>query len=402
MDGQMAWHELIEDLELIYVGLLIPNFKTNLFKQQRILIPLLKNDDTNSIEFKHFSKFYFSKDRCIEYSKIFLQNYFGKGSQSPSYLPFLYLKDTAKEIPCKFILADIFKRKLLYCKFDLLNAFYYANEQFHLGFTFYNDAKTIYNSLFTLSQTNEQETCIVKLTDVLTNFHIFANGNIFIPNSPIQKGVIINESDKNSFTPKKLDSPEEPKISPPNKKKRKKITSTTEEPFDLEENIDGILIQQEKETMEEDEDELPLITQLERLNLKNKSNKDIVSKIKKLVLNAKDQKLFRTHVLQQFSGKCVVTGCEIEELLEAALIIPSKEGGYNTSNGLCLRSDFCLTFNKYLWSINPQTMQIEMQEKLLKYEEYKLFNNKKIECSISQNYLAQHYHKFKKMELPID
>ena len=72
------------------------------------------------------------------------------------------------------------------------------------------------------------------------------------------------------------------------------------------------------------------------------------------------QKEFRAQLLQKYNSSCIITGedCEIE--LTACHIVPVKDNeSYDVDNGLLLRSNLHNTFDKYLWSINPETLTIE-------------------------------------------
>lgn len=111
MEHSNIWNEVpTKNREEIYIGLLIQNFKTNIFNKSRILIPLLKDNNINSREFNLFKQIHFSKDRIIKYS-IFLGKYCGNNSQVPSILPFLFMEDNIKEETCKLAIADISKHK---------------------------------------------------------------------------------------------------------------------------------------------------------------------------------------------------------------------------------------------------------------------------------------------------
>lgn len=78
-----------------------------------------------------------------------------------------------------------------------------------------------------------------------------------------------------------------------------------------------------------------------------------------------NQSEFREQLLKKFNNKCLITGedCEIE--LTACHIVPVKdEESYDIDNGLLLRSNLHNTFDKYLWSINPDTLVIETKPRV--------------------------------------
>ena len=54
-----------------------------------------------------------------------------------------------------------------------------------------------------------------------------------------------------------------------------------------------------------------------------------------------------------FKGKCCVTGCNVESVLEAAHIIPhSEESNYSVLNGLLLRADIHTLYDLNLIGID--------------------------------------------------
>jgi len=96
------------------------------------------------------------------------------------------------------------------------------------------------------------------------------------------------------------------------------------------------------------------IVDLSTLNLTTRSLEDILQEIRasnipsnvekkrvlREVIDRPYQSLFRKHALMAFRSKCIVTGVDIEMVLEASHIIPVKSnGGYTVDNSLCLRSD---------------------------------------------------------------
>lgn len=71
------------------------------------------------------------------------------------------------------------------------------------------------------------------------------------------------------------------------------------------------------------------------------------------------QRKFRNEILKRFGGQCVVSGCKVQELLEAAHILPYRGEEYNhPSNGLLLRTDLHTLFDLGLIKIEPQTLTV--------------------------------------------
>ena len=111
----------------------------------------------------------------------------------------------------------------------------------------------------------------------------------------------------------------------------------------------------------------------------------------------REQKKFRKDLLELYP-ECIITGNDCETELDAAHIVPFSEGGgYSIDNGLILNTNIHRTFDKYLWSINPDTLCIECKENISvgtinKYKNTKIninFNKK-----IKKN-LEYHYNIFK-------
>ncbi|MFN3458045.1 MAG: HNH endonuclease [Novosphingobium sp.] len=76
-------------------------------------------------------------------------------------------------------------------------------------------------------------------------------------------------------------------------------------------------------------------------------------RIEQFVVIRQGQAAFRRRLLQAYGGKCAITGCEIEDILEAAHISPYK--GTQTddvTNGLLLRADIHTLFDRGLIKVD--------------------------------------------------
>lgn len=125
-------------------------------------------------------------------------------------------------------------------------------------------------------------------------------------------------------------------------------------------------------------------TILEALN----DNSTYVSIKKFLRLN---QPKFRKNLLTIYSDKCVVSNCNVLEVLEAAHIFDhSKSQDNSTSNGIILRRDIHALFDKKLLKINPDSFKVELDNSL-KNSEYKSYQGKTISKDINGNYPSQEY-----------
>jgi predicted restriction endonuclease len=113
------------------------------------------------------------------------------------------------------------------------------------------------------------------------------------------------------------------------------------------------------------------LTQTNKDNLTESEYQDIklIEKLNKITipkfsvkLTRPSQQNFRNELISYFT-KCPITGCEVDEC-EAAHIIPvGSDGDYVLTNGLLLGAHIHKTFDKFAWSINPETLQIEYTEK---------------------------------------
>ncbi|ENZ4205842.1 MULTISPECIES: HNH endonuclease [Providencia] len=84
------------------------------------------------------------------------------------------------------------------------------------------------------------------------------------------------------------------------------------------------------------------------------------------ILYRRGQRKFRQSLLYAYEGKCAVTGCSIQELLEAAHINPfSKSGsqGDIVNNGILLRADIHTLFDLGLLKINSN-YEVEISDDL--------------------------------------
>ena len=110
------------------------------------------------------------------------------------------------------------------------------------------------------------------------------------------------------------------------------------------------------------------------------------------------QKYFRDMLLQNYEGKCCITGCEVTEALEAAHIIPhGKEANYDLSNGLLLRADIHTLYDLNLFGIDGNgKVEISLS---LGSSEYNAYHTKKITGNISlekkQNLTKRYSEQFK-------
>jgi len=106
------------------------------------------------------------------------------------------------------------------------------------------------------------------------------------------------------------------------------------------------------------------------------------------------QKAFRDNLLNAYGSKCSITGEGPEEALEAVHIVPHAESGINElDNGLLMRADLHHLFDDGLLSINSETRNIELDDRL-QNTSYWQFNGTELRLrsngtQISSKYLRQ-------------
>lgn len=109
-----------------------------------------------------------------------------------------------------------------------------------------------------------------------------------------------------------------------------------------------------------------------------------------------NQTEFREKVRSRFNYKCLITGDSCMDELDTAHIIPVNENeSYDLDNGLLLKTNIHRTFDKYLWSINPETKKIETKNKNI--GEIKNYNGTIVDIDINyilKENLKWHYQRF--------
>lgn len=88
---------------------------------------------------------------------------------------------------------------------------------------------------------------------------------------------------------------------------------------------------------------------------------------------------FRKNLLTTYNSCCAITGCDAQEALEAAHIIPySEEENNDSSNGLLLRADIHTLFDLNLIAIHPETLKVYLEPSLLNTD-YKELDGKSLQ-----------------------
>lgn len=114
-------------------------------------------------------------------------------------------------------------------------------------------------------------------------------------------------------------------------------------------------------------------------------------KIQISVNQRKFQNKFRRNLFKLYSGKCAISGEDTEYVLEAAHINSHSKNGVNSNdNGILLRSDLHILFDRDLIFIHPKYQTIHL-DKTLKISSYAQYENKKIAERIDGSKLNEQY-----------
>ncbi len=109
------------------------------------------------------------------------------------------------------------------------------------------------------------------------------------------------------------------------------------------------------------------------------SSDDERSAILRRIMQRRGQQKFRRELLTRYQSKCVVTGCGIVDLLEAAHIHPHLGAKDNVpENGLLLRADIHTLFDLNLLAIDPKTLEVVLASKIANDPDYKKFASRAI------------------------
>lgn len=110
----------------------------------------------------------------------------------------------------------------------------------------------------------------------------------------------------------------------------------------------------------------------EQYTISNQYEREVIQRAIKL---RRGQQNFRKELLKKYNNTCVITGCKITYILEAAHINPYRGNQDNhTSNGLLLRADIHTLFDLNLLGINPENFKVVIADKL-KGTEYEQYHN---------------------------
>ncbi len=90
-----------------------------------------------------------------------------------------------------------------------------------------------------------------------------------------------------------------------------------------------------------------------------------LERILREVLRRLGQSTFRESLIEAYGGKCVVTGCDAVDALEAAHIVPYCDSGSSAiTHGLLMRADIHTLFDRHLLGVNPTSLIVEIADQL--------------------------------------
>jgi predicted restriction endonuclease len=114
------------------------------------------------------------------------------------------------------------------------------------------------------------------------------------------------------------------------------------------------------------------------------------------------QEEFRKKLLNKYNNKCIISGNSCLLQLEAAHIIPIRDNeNYDINNGIILTRNLHKTFDEYYWSINPETLKVEINNNIkdLDVGDILQYKHQKIDIDTNSdllNNLKHHYDIFVK------
>lgn len=99
------------------------------------------------------------------------------------------------------------------------------------------------------------------------------------------------------------------------------------------------------------------------------SIQDARKRVRAEIYQRRGQSTFRSALCRAYNNACVITGCKVLDILEAAHIYPYKGQSTNVvTNGLLLRADIHTLFDLRLIAIDPETMTVLVSPELLASE----------------------------------
>lgn len=112
-----------------------------------------------------------------------------------------------------------------------------------------------------------------------------------------------------------------------------------------------------------------------------------------------EQGAFRASLMSLYNNRCVISGCSVSEVLQAAHIVPFSEAvAYRNDpgNGLMLRSDIHTLFDRFLITIHPKDGKVVIAD-VLKTTSYRSYDGKLINHKAEKAFVREHYTRFREL-----
>jgi len=156
----------------------------------------------------------------------------------------------------------------------------------------------------------------------------------------------------------------------------------------------GAGIEKQRIGLEADEADAEFPDQNEAYELQETDRRSLVDR---QIRERRGQAAFRNSLRNRYGDRCLVTGCEVLAVLEAAHISPYRGKMDNhPENGLLLRTDIHTLFDLNLLGVEPTSLRIELHPEISK--EYGEFAGRSLTCGQknrpSQDALRLRYDQF--------
>lgn len=103
--------------------------------------------------------------------------------------------------------------------------------------------------------------------------------------------------------------------------------------------------------------------------------------IQRLIRARRGRQAFRDSLRRRYGDRCVVTGCRLVDVLEAAHIKPYRgEADDHVENGLLLRADIHTLFDLDLLGFDPKSLIVTLHPSLKSEPHYKTFEGNPLLC----------------------
>lgn len=107
---------------------------------------------------------------------------------------------------------------------------------------------------------------------------------------------------------------------------------------------------------------------------------DLQLMVERQIRARRGQAKFRDALRRRYGDRCMVSGCTLVDVLEAAHIIPYRnKSHHHTDNGLLLRADIHTLFDLGLIVIDPESLKVEIDDRVCK--DYGHLNGASLNCS---------------------